>query len=97
MEASSGKRIEEEHFISTFDGGFAVRHAAALAAIAARMGLEYVGIDCAELPDGRLIVFEADISLVVHDLDSPEVYPYKSRPMQAIFTAFYDMLKRRSM
>jgi hypothetical protein len=56
-----------------------------------------VGIDCAELPDGRLIVFEADISLVVHDLDSPEVYPYKSRPMQKIFAAFYDMLERRSM
>lgn len=96
METDPGKRMEEEHFISTFDVGFALRHAAALAAIATRLGLEYVGIDCAELPDGRLIVFEADISLVVHDLDPPEVYPYKSRPMQTIFAAFHDMLKRRS-
>jgi len=96
MEASTGKRMDEEHFISTFDVGFALRHAAALAAIATCLGLEYVGIDCAELPDGRLIVFEADISLVVHDLDPPEIYPYKSRPMQTIFVAFYEMLKRRS-
>jgi hypothetical protein len=96
MAASSGKRMEEEHFISTFDTGFARRHAPALAAIAERLGLEYVGIDCAELLDGRLLVFEGDISLVVHNLDPPDLYPYKSRAMKTIFAAFHDMLKRRS-
>ena len=96
MAVSPGKRMEEEHFISTFDTGFARRHGPALAAIEERLGLEYVGIDCAELADGRLLVFEGDISLVVHDLDPPDLYPYKSRPMKTIFAAFYDMLKRRS-
>jgi len=96
MAVSAGKRSEEEHFITTFDTGFACRHAPALAAIAERLGLEYVGIDCAELPGGRLLVFEGDISLVVHNLDPPDLYPYKSRPMKAIFAAFHDMLKRRS-
>jgi hypothetical protein len=95
MVDSLAKRAEEEQFMSAFDEGFAHRHAAALAAMVDRFGLEYVGIDCAELPDGRLIVFEGDISLVVHDMDPPDLYPYKSPPTQKLFAAFYDMLKRK--
>jgi hypothetical protein len=97
MAASAAKRTEEEQFMSAFDDGFAHRHAAALAEMVGRFGLEYVGIDCAELPDGRLIVFEGDISLVVHDMDPPHLYPYKSVPTQKLFTAYYEMLKRRSI
>jgi hypothetical protein len=41
-------------------------------------------------------VFEGDISMVVHDMDPPDVFPYKSQPVQKLFAAFYDMLKRRS-
>jgi hypothetical protein len=95
MAASPAKRAEEEQFMSAFDEGFARRHATALAAMAERFGLEYVGIDCAEMPDGRLIVFEGDISLVVHDMDPVDVYPYKSPATQKLFAAFYQMLKRR--
>ncbi|MDQ2843067.1 MAG: hypothetical protein M3Y72_18915 [Acidobacteriota bacterium] len=97
MAGSPAKRAEEEQFMSAFDDGFGRRHAAVLAAMAERFGLEYVGIDCAELRDGRLIVFEGDISLVVHDMDSPDIYPYKSGPTRKLFAAFYDMLKRRSL
>ena len=83
--------------MSAFDQGFADRHAAVLAAMAGRFGLEYVGIDCAELPDGGLIAFEGDISMVVHDMDPPNLYPYKSPAIQKLFAAFYDMLKRKSL
>ncbi len=96
MAASAEKRAEEEHFMSTFEQGFAHRHAIALAAAAERIGLEYVGIDCAELPDGKLLVFEGDVALVVHDMDPPDLYPYKGPQMQKLFTAFSDMLKRNA-
>src|SRR5450432_38222 len=96
MAASPAKRSEEEQFMTAFDEGFAHRNGAVLSALAERFGLEYVGIDCAELRDGRLIVFEGDISLVVHDMDPPELYPYKSAPTQMLFAAFYQMLKRKS-
>ena len=96
MAASAAKRAEEERFLSEFDTGFGLRYRAELAAIAERFGLEYVGIDCAVLPDGRLLVFEADIALVVHDMDPPDLYPYKGAPMQKLFAAFYEMLKRKS-
>jgi hypothetical protein len=95
MADSPAKRAEEEQFMSAFDEGFARRHATALAAMVERFGLEYVGIDCAEMADGRLIVFEGDISLVVHDMDPVDVYPYKSPATQTLFAAFYQMLKRR--
>ena len=96
MASSAAKRAEEEQFMSTFDDGFARRHAEALAAAVERFGLEYVGIDCAEMPDGRLLVFEGDIALVAHDMDPPDLYPYKGPQMRKVFTAFYDMLKRHA-
>jgi hypothetical protein len=96
MASNAAKRAEEEHFMSAFDEDFARRHAATLAATVERLGLEYAGIDCAELPDGRLLVFEGDIALAVHDMDPPDVYPYKGPQMQKLFSAFYDMLQRKS-
>jgi hypothetical protein len=96
MAVSPAKRSEEEQFMSAFGEQFVRRHEPALTAMAERFGLEYVGIDCAELKDGRLVVFEADISLAVHDMDPPDLYPYKNRPTQELFADFYRMLKRKS-
>jgi hypothetical protein len=96
MADSPAKRAEEERFMSDFDNGFARRHVCVLAAMAARFALEYVVVDCAELPDGRLLLFEGGTCPVVHDMDPPDLYPYKSPPTQKLFAAFYDMLKRKS-
>ena len=94
MDASEAKRAEEARFLADFDSGFGARHAAALARVHARLGLDYFGIDCAEAPDGRLLVFEADAALLVHDLDPPDLYPYKGPQMRRIFGAFVEMLRR---
>ena len=40
------------------------------------------------MPDGRLLVFEADTALIVHGMDDPGLFPYKQEPMQRIFAAF---------
>ena len=42
--------------------------------------------------DGALLVFEADNTAIVHDMDPPSVYPYKSAQMQKIFAAVQAML-----
>jgi hypothetical protein len=96
MSGSAEKRLEEETFMRTFDIGFARRHAPALAGIAERIGLEYFIIDCAENEDGELLVFEADNTAVVHNMDSPEIFPYKPPQMRKIFGAFAAMLCRRA-
>ena len=74
--------------METFDEGFAARHAAAFADLTATFGLDYFGIDCAETQDGRLVVFEADVAMIVHAMDSAELYPYKKPAMAKLFEGF---------
>jgi len=94
MDDSAVKRAEEAQEMLDFDTGFAVRHATALAAIDARMGLPYLGIDCAETQDGRLLIFEVDNAMVVHAMDDPVKYPYKRAAMDKVFDAFSALLHR---
>jgi glutathione synthase/RimK-type ligase-like ATP-grasp enzyme len=96
MAQNPQKREEEAQAMTGFAVGFAARHAAALAEITRRLGLDYYALDCAETPDGRLLVFEADVGMIVHDLDPAEVYPYKRAHMQALFAAFEAMLRQKA-
>ncbi len=64
--------------------------------MAERIGLEYFTVDCAENKNGGLLVFEADNTAVVHNMDSPQMFPYKPPQMRAIFEAFVAMLYRRA-
>jgi glutathione synthase/RimK-type ligase-like ATP-grasp enzyme len=95
MSASAAKRLEEETFMRTFDIGFARRHQCALGGLAERIGLDYFTIDCAETNDGSLLIFEADNTAVVHNMDPPSVFPYKAFHMRKIFDAFAAMLYLR--
>ena len=94
MSQSADKRLEEATFMYTFDFGFALRHQRALAGMIERIGLDYFTIDCAENKSGDLLIFEVDHTAVVHNMDSPELFPYKPPQMRAIFDAFAAMLLR---
>jgi hypothetical protein len=96
MAFSDSKRMEEASFMQTFDSAFAVRHQHALAALADQVGLDYFTVDCAENKSGELLIFEADNTAVVHNMDSPEVFPYKGPQMRKIFDAFASMVSRRA-
>ncbi|MBB3221596.1 ATP-grasp domain-containing protein [Pseudoduganella umbonata] len=93
MGESAAKRALEAEAMAQFDATFAARHRAALAEIDRRIGLQYVGMDCAETPDGRLLVFEVDNAMIVHAMDDEATYPYKKPAMRKIFTAFRRMLE----
>ena len=93
MAADPDKRAREEQAMLAFDEDFARRHAAAFAAMTDRLGLDYFAIDCAEAPDGSLLVFEADVAMIVHDLDPADLYPYKKRQMGKLFDAFEAFLR----
>jgi hypothetical protein len=94
MSQSAEKRLEEETWMHTFDIAFARRHQGALKALADRVGLEYFTLDCAETEDGSLLIFEADNTAVVHNMDHAHVFPYKPPQMRKIFDAFAAMLVR---
>ena len=94
MLENAAKRAEESACMASFDEGFARRHDATLQAIYQRMGLDYLGIDCAETPDGQFLVFEVDTGMIVHDMDPPDIFPYKHAYMSKVFAAFRQMLAR---
>jgi hypothetical protein len=84
----AANRAEEAQVMATFDSGFAARHAQAFEALTQTLGLDYYGIDCAETTDGRLLVFESDVAMIVHAMDSAEHYPYKKPAMAKLFAGF---------
>lgn len=94
MAFSEEKRAEEAVFMRDFDHVFAVRHERALDELSRRVGLDYFIVDCAENEKRELLVFEADNTAVVHNMDSPVVFPYKPPQMRKIFAAFTAMLSR---
>lgn len=92
MAESSTKREEEARALTTFERDFALRHGAALRAIAVKLALEYVVLDCAETDDGRLLVFEADNRGWIHATDPPALFAYKQPALQKLFAAFRTLL-----
>lgn len=96
MAQSPEKRAVEQAWMENFDTDFAVRHRNSFAALCHRIGLDYFGIDCAELPDGRLLVFELDVAMVVHNMDDPTIYPYKQVAMRKLFDGFVDAVRGKA-
>ncbi len=92
MREDAAKRAEEARFFAGFDDDFARRHRHALLSIAKQVGLEYVGIDCGQTPDGELLIFEVDSGMTVHAMDPVDIFPYKQPQMRKVFRAFRQML-----
>ena len=94
MYLSMEKRKEEENFFNEFESVFLKKHGATFSMIAERVDLDYVILDCAESRDGNLVLFEADNAAWIHDVDDPNLYPYKSATMNRAFEAFTQMLHK---
>jgi hypothetical protein len=94
MEECGWKRDEEALGMQLFDLEFMPRHQAAFQALADRLGLDFAVLDCAETQDGQLLYFEADNAGAVHDLDPPNLFPYKLLQMRRIFDAFEGILRK---
>jgi hypothetical protein len=91
MYEEAWKRDDEAAFMAGFDD-FAHRHGPALEAIVERTRLDYLCVDCAQTPDGQLLVFEIDHAMVVHAMDTQAMFPYKQQHMQKVKDAFRDYL-----
>lgn len=96
MTESASKRAIEAEAMAGFRTGFALRHADALDAICDELDFDVFSIDCGELPDGRLILFEADTAAIIHAMDAPDVFPYKRPQMEQVFDAFGRLLRGRA-
>lgn len=88
MTLHADRRQEESDWMERFHSDYALRHAEAFRVMHEKLGLDYFVIDCGELPDGRLLLFEADVGMIVHSMDPLDMFPYKAKIMAQIFTAF---------
>jgi glutathione synthase/RimK-type ligase-like ATP-grasp enzyme len=66
----------------------------ALREIASRIDLDFAGIDFSLLPDGRVLFFEANATMLVHP-EQDEVFAYKNQAVSAIVGAVTKMVSRR--
>ena len=95
MEHSPTRRAEEAMFLAAPEAAIGTRAMAALAAIGQRLDLDYAGIDFSVLADGRLLVFEANATMVVHPEAGDGPFAYKNRAVGRILDAFDTMLALR--
>ena len=94
MQTGPARRAEEAAFLRDPSAALGPRAMAALRAIAARLDLDYAGIDFSLLPDGRLLVFEANATMLVHPEEDP-LFAYKNTAVDAIVAAVDAMTSRR--
>lgn len=91
----SWKRAEEERFLADPAHALGAKAMAAIAAIGRRLDLDFCGIDFSLDAEGRVLVFEANATMVVHLRDAPELFPYKHVHVPKIFAAVAAMVERR--
>lgn len=93
MDAHLWMRQEEADFLRAPAAVFGRERMHALQAIRGRIGLDYFGIDCALVPDGRVLVFEVNASMLVHGETEGQL-AYKVPHVARIKQAFNGLLKR---
>ncbi len=95
MEAYPWKLEEEQVYLRDPLRVLGAAGMRAIEAIGVRMDLDYAGIDFTVLPDGRILVFEANPTMLAHPEDPAGPLAHKNVTTQRIFDAFEALLERR--
>jgi tetratricopeptide (TPR) repeat protein len=94
MSAHPWKLAEELAYLDDAPAVLGERASAVLAAIGRRMDLDYCGIDFTLLADGRVLLFEANATILVHPEDKDDVLARKNPYVARIFAAFDELVMR---
>jgi hypothetical protein len=89
------KIAEEQAFLQDAAAVLGENAMSAIGQIGTRLNLDYAGIDFTILPDGRLFVFEANATMLVHRVSNDGVLAHKNASIQRIADAFEQMQKDR--
>jgi Flp pilus assembly protein TadD len=90
------RREEEARFLEAPERALGERGMAAIQRIGQALDLDYCGVDFSVLPDGRVVVFEANATMLAHLENPTGPYAYKNGYVQMIADAFQRMLKARA-
>jgi tetratricopeptide (TPR) repeat protein len=89
------KLEEERRFLECPAGVLGATGMAAIEAIGKRLDLDYAGVDFSVMPDGRLLIFEANATMLAHP-EQDDLLAFKNPYIQKIYDAFDDLLARKS-
>lgn len=94
MHDDPAHRAEEKRFLDDMPAVLGPRAMAALAAIARCLGLDYGGIDFALGPDGRVLLFEANATMIVAPPAPGPMWDYRRPSTDRVLDAVRAMLLR---
>jgi glutathione synthase/RimK-type ligase-like ATP-grasp enzyme len=89
-------RLEEANFLSDMRRVLGDQAIAALGRIQAALGLDYAGIDFGLGPDGDLLLFEANATMVIAPPDADERWAYRRTAIGGILDAVVAMILQKS-
>jgi len=89
-------RAEEAVFLADMPAVLGARAVAGLCAIAERLGLDYAGVDFGLNPDGEVLLFEANATMVINPPDADPRWDYRRGPVEAVLDAARAMIRRRA-
>jgi tetratricopeptide (TPR) repeat protein len=97
MARQTWMKREEEAFLADWASQFPKGAAEdALDTLAQRLDLDFGGVDCGLMPDGRIVLFEANPAMLVHLDDDPATFAYKHRYVPRIRDAVSAMILARA-
>ncbi len=89
------KLREEQQFLADWQSAIGAQATAAIHDIGKRLQLDYAGIDFSLLPDGTVLVFEANATMLVHPEDADGPLAYKNSAFRIIIDAVSQFLRTR--
>lgn len=94
MAGNAAFRDEERRFLEDMPVVLGPRAIAALAGIQAMLGLEYAGVDFGLAPDGSLLLFEANATMVINPPEPEPIWDYRRPAIDAVLAAAGNLLTR---
>jgi len=89
-------RAEESRFLTDMPAVLGDKAMAALQRISEVIGLDYAGVDFALAPNGDLLLFEANATMVIAVPDSHERWAYRRAAIRRIIDAVVSMIMQKS-
>jgi hypothetical protein len=89
-------RAEDAAFLEDPRGTIGARAYAALEQIVATLDLDYGGVDFSIDADGRVVLFEANATMIVQRPPAEAMWDYRRKPVERIIVAVQTMLRERA-
>lgn len=96
MAARQSHRDEERRFLEDMAGTLGPRTLAALARVAATLGLDYAGIDFGVDAKGSVLLFESNATMAILTPAPDPIWDYRRAPIARALAAATQMVRRRA-